>query len=819
MFRVFSCLTNEHDLRLVVVAGIVCFLAGLTAVNLFHRSRETHGRPQFIWILIAGVASGCGIWATHFIAMLAYEPAVPVGYEVWRTALSLVIAATGTFVGLGFAATSKKRWAAAFGGVIIAAGLATMHYLGMSAMQLPGRISWSHDLVIGSIVLAILFAVSALEIAVRRSDSSGKLLSALLLTLMTVSHHFTGMGAIEIVFDPTQTIGTTALSPTYLAITVASSAIAILGISLIGVSADQHLAVRAQAFGQTINKLTLESELLDSAIENMSQGLVMFDASARLLVCNDRYLEIYGISREMLQPGCTIRDILALRAETGSLLIDPETYLDDILSTAQRGITRQLTVETRGGRIISILHRPMLDGGWVATHEDITERKRAQERIEHLARHDLLTDLPNRAAFNQRLARALDEARTRGSSFAIISLDIDRFKEINDVLGPSVGDTLLNELSRRLQEAAGNHCIARVGGDEFCVIVEGGMQPAAAASIAERLLGATVGEFTIEGRQLQVGLSIGIAICPTDGADAATLLGNADAALHRAKLENRGSFRFYEAEMDAQLRDRRALQHELQTAVAHGQFVLNYQPQARIGKEIIGFEALVRWQHPSRGSIFPGAFIPLAEESGHIITLGEWILREACREAATWPEHLHIAVNLSPVQFRHGDLPGLVHSILLETGLSPNRLELEITEGVLVDDFSRGVALLRRLKALGVRIALDDFGTGYSSMSYLQSFPFDKIKIDQTFISNIERNPQSAAIVRGVIGLARGLNLPVLAEGVETSEQLAFLSKELCDEVQGYYIGRPALIENYAHLIERPARPPVRSNARSAYAH
>jgi predicted signal transduction protein with EAL and GGDEF domain len=300
------------------------------------------------------------------------------------------------------------------------------------------------------------------------------------------------------------------------------------------------------------------------------------------------------------------------------------------------------------------------------------------------------------------------------------------------------------------------------------------------------------------GHSLKIGLSIGVAIFPHDGTEANTLLVNADAALYRAKAEGRGSIRFFEPDMDKRLRDRRALQHDLQSAMARHELTLNYQPQALIGGKIIGFEALIRWRHPSRGMVQPNEFIPLAEDSGLIVPIGEWVLREACREAASWPKPLQIAVNLSPIQFRHGDLPELVHSILLTTGLAANRLELEITESVLIDDFSRAVSILRRLKSLGVRIAMDDFGTGYSSLSYLQSFPFDKIKIDQTFISNLEHNPQSAAIIRAVIGLGRGLDLPVVAEGVESAGQLAFLANELCDEVQGFLVGHPLPIDDYA---------------------
>ena len=560
---------------------------------------------------------------------------------------------------------------------------------------------------------------------------------------------------------------------------------------------------------QSRQKLETQKLQLDAALTNMSQGLLMFDSSERIVVCNSRYIEMYRLSSQVVKPGCSLRELLKHRVAAGSFLSeDPDRYLSELRAMLAQGKTVSKTTELTDGRVIAVSNRPMEDGGWVATHEDVTEAKQTEQRILQMAHHDKLTGLPNRAAFNEYFAATLERSATSGEQFAILSVDLDRFKEANDVYGHSVGDALLRQVARRLQEAARGTFLARVGGDEFAVVVSAGPQPAAAATLAERLLAAFADEFEIEDQRIQISLTIGGAVYPTDGADAKTLMVNVDAALYRAKSEMRGVVVFFEPEMSARLRERHALQQDLRSAIARGELLLHYQPQVRMTGEMIGFEVLARWQCPKRGMVSPGTFIPIAEENGLIIPLAEWVLRAACCEAASWPRPLTIAVNISPIQFHHGDLPRLVHSILLETGLAPSRLELEITEGVFINDFSHGVSILRRLKSLGVQIALDDFGTGYSSLSYVHSFPFDKIKIDQTFIGDLRHSRHSMAIVRAVIGLGHSLNMPVLAEGVETQAQRGVLMKEGCDEAQGYFFGRPLPIAEQAELIGRRANAP-----------
>ncbi|MCA1376851.1 MULTISPECIES: EAL domain-containing protein [unclassified Bradyrhizobium] len=826
MFRVFSCLTAEHDWRLVVLAALVCFVASIVAVSIFHRAIATRGRTRWIWIAIAGAAIGYGIWATHFVAMLAYEPGVTTGYGIVLTASSLAAAMLLTSVGFGVAVVTSGRWRAAAGGVIIGGGIASMHYLGMWALEVPGRVSWSVDLVLLSIVLGMCFGYAALAAALTRQGYSGTLAAATLLTLAIVSHHFTAMGAVQITPDPALATDTLSLSPAFLALAIAGVALSVLGMSLIGVLADRRLATRTARFEEIISQLSIarqqlegsQNELkeqklrLDTAINHMVEGLCMFDAGKRLVICNERYARLYRLPPELLRAGTPHRDIIRHRVTSGIL----EGEASDFAAERQIARLEALPIHAvssridafADGRLICVTRQPMAGGGWVATHLDVTEQRRSEAKITYMAEHDALTELPNRVLLKARLEPALADTRGGNLHLAVLLLDLDRFKEVNDTLGHPAGDLLLRSVAARLLDCIRETTfVARLGGDEFA-IVDYVTNPAAdAASLAEAIHGALSEPFDLGDHQVIVGTSIGIALAPRDGADSDTILRSADLALYSAKSGGRGAFRFFEPELDRLLHARRNLERDLRKALARSEFELHYQPFVNLKSgETCGFEALLRWHHPERGLVSPGEFIPVAEETGLILPLGEWVLRTACAEAAKWRSDLKIAINLSPAQFRSKELVSTIVSALAASGIASDRLELEVTETVIMHDSGTVFAALSQLRELGVRIALDDFGTGYSSLSFLQKFPFDKIKIDRSFVSELSSPMEEPhRIARAVVQFATSLGKTSTAEGVETAEQLDILRQEGCVEAQGFHLSPPIRASTIARLADRKA--------------
>jgi diguanylate cyclase (GGDEF)-like protein len=529
---------------------------------------------------------------------------------------------------------------------------------------------------------------------------------------------------------------------------------------------------------------------LDAALDNMSQGLCLFDSENRLEVVNRRFLEIFRLARDQIPAGTSFRRLLKMEAERRGEWSHAARLLAEQAELIGRRDSGTHYYELSDGRVIASVYSPTSNGGWVATFEDVTERRQAEAQIMHMARHDALTNLPNRVLFRENMEQALN----RGDKLAVLYIDLDRFKAVNDTLGHPVGDALLCEVTKRLQMAVrGADTVARLGGDEFA-IVQMGARPTDATELASRIIESIAEPFDLMGNQVVIGASIGIAVAPTDGSEPDQLLRNSDMALYRAKANGRGTYHFFQPEMDAQMQARHALEIDLRKAMLAGEFEVHYQPILNVGDgRIAGFEALVRWNHPQRGLISPAEFIPIAEEIGLIVPLGEWVLRQACRDAATWPADLTIAVNLSAVQFRTQTLALSVISALNESRLSARRLELEITETVLLQQNRAVLDTLHQIRSLGVRISMDDFGTGYSSLSYLRSFPFDKIKIDRSFIQELGKGKgdDCTAIIRAVTRLGGNLGMTTIAEGVETEEQLEILRAEGCTQVQGHLFSPP----------------------------
>jgi diguanylate cyclase (GGDEF)-like protein/PAS domain S-box-containing protein len=538
-----------------------------------------------------------------------------------------------------------------------------------------------------------------------------------------------------------------------------------------------------------------DEQLLQTVLNNMSQGVLMFDSETRLTFCNQRYLELYGLSSEIVKPGCHLRELLKHRIELGNFSGDADEYVARLKSGIAEGKTFNNVVNLPDGRAFSVVNKPIPGGGWLATHEDVTERQRSEDRIAHMARHDALTDLPNRMLLLEQLNHEIKRVK-RGECLAVLCLDLDQFKSVNDALGHHIGDELLKLVGERLRGCTRElDVVARMGGDEFAIIMTQMEQAADAATLSKRIRDSVIKPYQVEGHQIVTDISIGISVAPMDAVESAELLRNADMALYDAKSDGRGTFRFFEPEMNTRMKVRRELEMDLRKALATEQFELHYQPLVVLEtNDVNGFEALLRWNHPTRGMVSPVDFIPIAEETGLIVPLGEWVLKAACNEAVSWPEHIKVAVNLSPAQLNSRNLVSMVTSVLNETGMPPHKLQLEITETVLLQNTFTTLATLHELRKMGVQIALDDFGTGYSSLSYLRSFPFDKIKIDRSFIQDLSNGAEPLAIVNAVAGLAKCLNMTSTAEGVETQQQMDVLQAIGCTEMQGYLFShaRPA---------------------------
>lgn len=792
MITVLNCITADHDLRLVTVAAIICALSSFTTVMLLQRAQRTKGHEQILWLGGTACVSGFGIWATHFLAMIAFKPEIPSGFDTPLTALSLGLALIVMAAAFAVRLRVSGGPAGIFAGALVGTGIASMHYVGMAGFLVEGRILWSNAYIFYSISLGIVFASLALFIFPYANSFARQLLVTTLLIFAICGVHFFGMAAVRILPDPNAMLPEGTLPMSGLAGVVGAISFLILTLSIISLRLD----ARDRAFRSQVSHMY---SLADAAVE----GLLIYGPSG-IVIGNRRLANLLDVPESTL-PGRVLSDIFAECQSSGILQQQPDTPYDAVLVRSNGDyIPVELVlnmVELGGKRVPAISVR------------DLRRQREAEEQIRFLADYDPLTKLANRRHFHACLNDEIRRARIECSKFAVMCMDLDRFKEVNDLHGHPAGDALLRHFAQVVSSTLeSGQMMARLGGDEFAILLPRVDSKHEVHAIVKDVLAALCTANAESTAPYGLSSSVGVSFYPDDALNIDDLIAAADTALYRAKSEARGSYRFFEVEMGEQVRARRLLEQDLRSAAGRGEFSLVYQPQLNVKSgEVIGLEALLRWNSPQRGHVSPDQFIPVAEECGAIVAIGEWVLRSACAEAAGWRRHILLAVNVSAVQVNTPGFAHRVHEILLETGLSPSRLELEITETALVQDFDRALATLRQLKNLGIKIVMDDFGTGYSSLYNLRAFPFDKIKIDRSFVKAAHANQQGGTIVRAVLGIGRGLGVPVLAEGVETQEELKFLSDESCEEVQGYLMGRPVSIECLHHITQNGQIIPFRS--------
>jgi diguanylate cyclase (GGDEF)-like protein len=777
---VLACMRDMHDGRLVLIAALVCAVGIYASFAIAQHAARASGHVRWRWGGVSVLASGSTAWATHFIVLLAFKPGMPAAFAPGLTGVSLACAILGIGAGVLLSLRSRKRMVKFTSGLVVGIGVTTLHYIGQAAYLVQGTVLWDTWLVVISIALSL--PISGLAMVAAASRSRRVRLAAPPLLLFSIALlHFCGMAAMTLRADATRRLPADAITPHAITPVVAGVSLVLIMLAVLGWRFDLAATARLRRDRRRLR------ELADVALE----GLLICQGDI-VVTANDSVEELSGHKAGAL---------------TGSFVSSLLPGLD-ISSMPEREEREIELVGADGRRVpVRVLRREVALGHKLQTViaiRDQRERIKTEARMQKLAFTDGLTGLANRTRFFDLLALHTASRRANDAVGAVLMIDLDGFKAVNDTLGHAAGDIVLGMVAERLRSTLReSDVVARLGGDEFAVLQLAIEEPEAAAVLAARIVAVTESRpFLFEGQSLYLGASVGLALSPEDGTDPAELMQNADLALYAAKADGRGRFRRYDVSLDEKMRERRAIEAGLRVAIAEGQLELHYQPlvDATTGR-ITSAEALVRWNHPERGLIPPLDFIGIAEETGLIIPLGEWVLRTACAEAAKWPEAMGVAINLSPAQFREKALIDVVDSALRHGGLAPHRLELEITEGVLLSDEQGTMETLQTLIDLGVRVSMDDFGTGYSSLSYLRKFPFDKIKIDQSFISQLPEDEESAAIVRAIITMAKCLGMSTTVEGVETREQFDFSVEAGCDTLQGYLISRPLDVGHLASFV------------------
>jgi diguanylate cyclase (GGDEF)-like protein/PAS domain S-box-containing protein len=778
MLRVVGCITQDHDLGLVALACLVCLVATNTSARLVTPRRTGEQWPRAIRTGAGILSFSIGVWTTHFISMLAFRPDVAASFDVPLCILSLIVSIVATFVAYTIRPREPGAIAATVAsGLVLAAGIGAMHFIGMRSLRVPGVILYDPGLVVASLSLGAVCSIAAMGLLARRAAGW----ASVFLTLAVAFTHFVAMGSVTLELAGGTAVTPLAIPKSDLVLAATGACFLILILALTASILDQHFTSRLAAEARRFRALA------DATFE----GLI-FEQDGQIVDVNRAMCELAGTDAPSL---------------IGQPLLDLIPGID--LRHAEHGNPIEYEVRLPDGQSlpVEILWRGSPDRGErVVAVRDISREKAAEVRIERMARFDPLTGLANRELLEQQLHRALALADRSTIGVAVLYVDLDRFGSIDEAVGHHATGQILIQAARRLTDSVREtDTVARVGRDEFVIIQSLTEQSAGAVALADRIVTEMALPFPVDDQSIALTASVGVALYPADGAGPRELIKNAVLAVRQAKHDGRGRWRYFETGMDLLLRTKRSLEHDLRLALKENQFSLNYQPFVDTATlEVIGYEALIRWDHPERGRIPPGDFIPLAEESGLIVPIGSWVLATACAEAMSWDWPLVISVNLSPAQFLQPGIVSTVADVLRDTGLPPKRLELEITEGTLMGDTQNALRILTSLKALGAKVAMDDFGTGYSSLSYLRKFPFDKIKIDRSFISDLEDDSEAETIVQAIIAMSRSLRLDVTAEGVETKQQLSMLRALGCNFVQGYLLGRPRNAAQLKHHTGKP---------------
>ncbi|WP_347304322.1 EAL domain-containing protein [Croceibacterium sp. TMG7-5b_MA50] len=762
MLEVFECVINQHDPLIVSLACMIWIVGSITFFLALGRAEECRSERRQAWLVMGACAAGLGVWATHFVAMLAYQGAMPIAYDLHITLVSAALSVLGFWIALqvlqGF---SLSRCALA--GCVVAVSVSAMHLVGMAAIRAQARIELDWLYYAQSTLTAFVLFTASFQVFARTSGIRRLVLSASGSIIAVCAIHFTGMAAATLRYDPSLPMVEPADSQTWLVGAVTASTILLVILTALATLIDRYLTdLRGFA---------------DATLEGIAivRGNRIVEANQRFVdMMQSSTTDLLGQDPDGFLAAADGRPILHLREKPIEAV--PRDMMD---GSVYEVMIREVEYRGRLSQVLAV--------------RDLTQAKAAQREIEHLARHDRLTGLANRTLLQERMDHALALSQRTLTPVALLALDLDRFKAVNDLFGHAQGDQVLQKVAAILRRCVrDSDTVARIGGDEFVILQVGSAQPEGARALTARLLAEFSREMDVTTDPMAVGVSIGVAIAPSDAVDAIKLHHAADVALYRAKTSGRGVAMFFDRHMDAAVRDRRQIEGDLRQAIHRQQLHLVYQPLVAVaGGRVTGYEALLRWTHPERGNVSPELFVPIAEESGSILAIGEWVLRRACQDAAAWDEPLSLAVNISATQFQAPNLQAIVISALDESGLAPSRLELEITETAMMKDRIRTVNTLKALKEHGIKVVMDDFGTGYSSLSNLQSFPFDKIKIDRSFVQAEHDDKAARSIIRAIVGIGKSLSLPVLAEGVETELQRQMVLQEGCAQAQGYLFGRP----------------------------